>query len=670
MNGMKRAGWIRDWTADSQAFFAGYNAAKQAGNDSKQWRDAGRLAQREFRKDFQASLMSAAAGGSEVARLDWGTSLKIPGEPIPASLSGRSEIEVELDGQLQTGWVRKSALAIAAFVDRPASDDTALDDPGVLQVPLRSTASSSGKIKTTLLWGDPLQIIKRTGDWIKVAARGLQGWLHEDHVGDQSLLEVYFIDVGQGDGILVCGPDRRHLLIDGGLPRTHQQSGKNAADFVDWKFFVDYGDLEVNLDAVIASHCDKDHYGGLDDLVSTSATAREELNTVGVKVSRLFHAGLSYWELDDAERAAFPEAPSGSKWLGPDVPWSGIGRDQHGSFRGSARSPAHIITRIFDDRITLDDVLDDSHQPHLAGEWQRLFDRCSKAGLQAVEFAGLPFDATDSPVFLDGWDAGNAFSIRVLAPLTLPGPDGPALPDFGDTAQNTNGHSILLRLDYGNARILLTGDLNKSSMHYLLRGYAGMEEEFACDVAKGCHHGSKDVSLEFLEKVNAAATVISSGDSEGYGHPRPEIVGASAITGFKSVNRADDSLRTPLIYSTEVERGVSLGAVKHLEFSSYPGDDQTDLDGKLFARKPSQADQRDLYNEQVGNDTKAEFNYTYFKGVWTRKTGQKGIENARILDRVNYGLVNVRTDGTIVMCASQRDSGGSWTTYSFPARFG
>jgi hypothetical protein len=458
-------------------------------------------------------------------------------------------------------------------------------------------------------------------------------------------------------------------LIDGGLPRSHQQSGKNAADFVDWKFFVDYGDIDINLDAVVASHCDKDHYGGLDDLVSKSATAKAERDSIGVNVSTLFHAGVSYWEIDDAEEAAHPEAPSDTKWLGPEAPWNGIGRDEHGSFRGAASKPANILTRLLHENLSIDDALDDDHHPHLAGDWQKFIDRSNKAGAQPIKLAAIPFDSVDTPTFLEGWETVDNYGIRLLGPLTLPGPDGPALPDFGSTSQNTNGHSILLRLDYGNARVLLTGDLNKNSMHYLLRGYDGIEDQLKSDVAKACHHGSHDISYRFLAKVEAGATVISSGDSEGYGHPRPEVVGASAVTGFKEINTEDDVLRTPLIYSTEVERGVSLGAVKQLEFSKYPIDSQFDLNGTLFAKKPSGGVLTDLYDELEENETSARFSYTYFKGVWTRKTGTKSLEKSRVLDRVHYGLVNVRTDGELIMCATQSDAGGGWKTHAFLARF-
>jgi len=60
--------------------------------------------------------------------------------------------------------------------------------------------------------------------------------------------------------------------------------------------------------------------------------------------------------------------------------------------------------------------------------------------------------------------------------------------------------------------------------------------EFLCDVAKACHHGSDDVSYEFLSAMRPAVTVISSGDNEGHDHPRPGIVAASATTGHLEIS--------------------------------------------------------------------------------------------------------------------------------------
>jgi glyoxylase-like metal-dependent hydrolase (beta-lactamase superfamily II) len=161
------------------------------------------------------------------------------------------------------------------------------------------------KVVIELLWGDRLELLDTTGSRVRVKARGKKGFLEPDAIGEESLLEVYFIDVGQGDGILIRTPDNRHIMIDGGYDRSKQPTGKNAADFVDWKFHVDYGREEIHIDTMIASHNDADHYGGLSDLLDVSQN--EELDAQAVTVNTFFHAGVGWW-INPA---------NGQRWLGP-----------------------------------------------------------------------------------------------------------------------------------------------------------------------------------------------------------------------------------------------------------------------------------------------------------------------------------------------------------------
>lgn len=73
-----------------------------------------------------------------------------------------------------------------------------------------------------LLWGDGVRFQgERRNGRIKVSARGRNrvGWIDEAAIENgRSLLEIYFIDVGQGDGLLVKTPDFRHIMIDGDIP--------------------------------------------------------------------------------------------------------------------------------------------------------------------------------------------------------------------------------------------------------------------------------------------------------------------------------------------------------------------------------------------------------------------------------------------------------------------
>ena len=77
---------------------------------------------------------------------------------------------------------------------------------------------------------------------------------------DASGLEVHFLDIGQGDSaLLFCGDET--LLIDGGKVKNNQ------------KLIARLKELEVDhLDAVICSHPDEDHCGGLSAVLASTRT--------------------------------------------------------------------------------------------------------------------------------------------------------------------------------------------------------------------------------------------------------------------------------------------------------------------------------------------------------------------------------------------------------------
>jgi hypothetical protein len=119
-------------------------------------------------------------------------------------------------------------------------------------------------------------------------------------------------------------------------------------------------------------------------------------------------------------------------------------------------------------------------------------------------------------------------------------------------------------------RILLGGDLNVPAENLLLGHHTGLptpprsvaehdalvaaaRARFEVDIAKACHHGSADVSLDFLAALNPLATVVSSGDDEPHAHPRADTLGA-----IGACSRGP----RPLIFSTELARSAR-EAIKH-----------------------------------------------------------------------------------------------------------
>ncbi|MBQ7373855.1 MAG: MBL fold metallo-hydrolase [Clostridia bacterium] len=71
-----------------------------------------------------------------------------------------------------------------------------------------------------------------------------------DEIGN---LKITFIDVGQGDAILINFPDGKNMLVD---------AGENCADVLD-EYLTVNGEKLV-LDYVVATHTDSDHIGEMD----------------------------------------------------------------------------------------------------------------------------------------------------------------------------------------------------------------------------------------------------------------------------------------------------------------------------------------------------------------------------------------------------------------------
>ncbi len=476
-------------------------------------------------------------------------------------------------------------------------------------------------VRQELLWGDRVRRLgpgRSATEW-RVRARGRTGYVARAALGGDPLLEVYFIDVGQGDGILICTPERRHILIDGGWPRRGQPTGKNAADFVDWKFAKDYEMDRIDLDAVMCSHNDQDHYGGLWDLFNPEEEHELDIPTSRVTAERFYHAGLSWWR------------ENGRRTLGRTVE-TPLGR---------------MHTQLIDSRNSVLDGLRAGADPALQGEWADFLETMTKVRTRAGTLTPMQ-RLGHSAGYVPGFAPGDGdVAIRVLAPVEFDVDGRTGIRYYaGGSSKNTNGNSLLLRLDYGRSRVLLTGDLNTKSMRALLDDWTGERQEFQCDVAKACHHGSDDVSYDFLAAMRPAVTIISSGDNEGHDHPRPGVIAASATTGYLSIE--DDRIVSPLIYSTELARSVRIGKLTALEVPDNGGSRK--LSAAEFAR------------------TRAELAVT-MAGDRRPSSRTRNARGSYVVAGTVYGLVNVRTDGERILCATLNEAGYRWQVKTLSSRF-
>ncbi len=491
--------------------------------------------------------------------------------------------------------------------------------------------------KGSFIWGDRVRVIERDGSAVKVSGRGSTYWLHERHLGGEPLLEVYIIDVGQGDGILVVTPEGHNLMIDGGDVRTSQNGGKNAADFVDWKFAKDYVNYEdrkdgektaIRLDAMIATHNDRDHFGGLWDLIDQDDKNKAELDAGGVYVEKAYHAGLSWW-------------------------WNGLHADGGVKRSLGPKKKQHFIKLLGNRQSALaaTNKLANPDFDSLHGSWGKFIKALTLTQRNDGGATDITRLTTATGDYLPGFAPGeqSACSMRLLAPIEAEIDGNPALPSFPDgDSKNTNGHSVVLRLDYGDRRIMLTGDLNTHSQHHIMKTFGtSFIEEFRSDVAKGCHHGSHDVSYRFLEGMRPLVTVISSGDTESHDHPKPTIVAASAITGRRLIDHETDHLIAPMVYMTEIARSVAVTKINVMNEFAQP-------QPAYSRKKPVGAKKRHDTDEEKQHFRLFLSSNPQKYYDWPR------LDKAMAVRGIRYGLINIRTDGKRLFTAQMEERGNDW----------
>jgi competence protein ComEC len=330
---------------------------------------------------------------------------------------------------------------------------------------------SGSKLKTIMIYGDEVEHLGlEENNRTKVRFRHQVGWMKSEDLMSDGVLEIYFIDVGQGDSAFIVTPGRMKILIDGG-------TSDRALRFLSWKYFLD----EVNelspiiIDLLVLTHADEDHIGGLIEIISSPK----------IKIKRIIHSGLAIFK-DGVfnEKLGNLVERDGQKFL----------------------STSHNAIEELDD-----------------GSLSGTFLRWKKAILDEGNIVYESVDTdTESLEVLD-----PSIKIEVLGPKVLKeGIDNSKLYAwFGDHAHSINGHSVVLRLIYNNVKVLFSGDLNSDGEKNLLSDNS-LKSRMDSNILKAPHHGSHEFYRPWLDAVNPQISVISSGDDRDHGHPRAVFLGA------------------------------------------------------------------------------------------------------------------------------------------------
>jgi beta-lactamase superfamily II metal-dependent hydrolase len=193
-------------------------------------------------------------------------------------------------------------------------------------------------------------------------------------------------------------------------------------------------------------------------------------------------------------------------------------------------------------------------------------------------------------------------------------PDGSSLRWMKSKSKTINGNSVVFRLTYGHVRAFFSGDLNEEGSEHLLEA-PNASLMVNAHIFKSPHHGSHEFSTDLLSAVNPMITVVSSGESPDHGHPRANFLGAIGRAGRGT---------EPLVFSTELAAlFVDEGDPQH---ASDEGE-QTELGDLDFSKSSANTEAR-----------------LRFK-------------------KVLPGIINVRTDGTILYAYRRVQQHYQWEAY-------
>ncbi len=445
-------------------------------------------------------------------------------------------------------------------------------------------ADGKKKRLATLLWGDQVKVLgKSAGFWkldftTRVWDNTKKKYIWKKHDAfidgdvvfrDDPLLKVRFVDVGQGDGAIIESPDGQIILVDGG-EEEHLYHYFTAA----WAHLL--RTKAVELAAIVVTHGDADHFEGLTKLVNGWGPQGKP----PVTTRRVFHSGLV-------------KRPSGTKdMLGKTVKKNGV----------------TYAVALEDDLLAV--ATSQMNNPFV--EWQQALLKL-KQNTSGFKTKRLAYGDDDAFSFLHDED----IDMQVLGPITERVGNKDALRYLKTPGHTINGHSIVLRLTYGNVRFLFGADLNDESEQLLLARARADGTSLTSEVLKVPHHGSADFSPAILDAIRPVVSVISSGDESGakeYIHPRAGLVGALGKYSRGTVER-------PLIYVTEMV---------------------------AFFKKHGLVQMQKL-------------------AVGTNKPKGKPFDVRNAYEKTSFGIVHVRTDGERVLVATHSGREDKKEMYVFRA---
>ena len=142
-------------------------------------------------------------------------------------------------------------------------------------------------------------------------------------------------------------------------------------------------------------------------------------------------------------------------------------------------------------------------------------------GISLLSYFG---EAKKAGIPVEKVSAGQRFACRSGLILEVLGPPSGF---YQGTSSDLNNNSLVIRLQYGSVRFLLTGDVEEAAVQPLLR----QGVDLSADVWQVPHHGGFLPSMpDLLERVKPQVSVIPVG-TNSFGHPHPETLDSIEAAG-------------------------------------------------------------------------------------------------------------------------------------------
>ena len=137
--------------------------------------------------------------------------------------------------------------------------------------------------------------------------------------------------------------------------------------------------------------------------------------------------------------------------------------------------------------------------------------------------------AENSGVYPTYASIGDIYSLGDIAITVLHAGSGEAI---------SNDNSLVLKITFGEADFLFTGDISDNIEYHLLDVYG--KDTLDCEFLKLAHHGSNDSSsTAFLEAVSPEIVSVSCRKDNDFGHPRGEVLHRLELVGCRDILRTD-----------------------------------------------------------------------------------------------------------------------------------